>query len=258
MVVGCILKCIEPALTIAASLSFSKSCWLSYIPGVEDSHKQARKKQEELIWNGFGGKTWAHGRVEGDSIGVIAAFNSWQKSGKNNWERKKFANRNALDHNALLEINGLRNQFRDALKVSGLMTTKNIESQKKKNDDNDFVNYNSDNNMDALLTSCCLVAGLYPNIATLMRPSREKRIFSAGLITKDGIACRVSSSSFQGNRIKSTTERAKDAYAVYHSKHHSVSVANVDARKERAQIFLSEVNFVSSCLIDSNGLGFLF
>ena len=223
-------------MTIAATLSSAKSCWLPYIPGVEDSKEKARKLQEELIQNNFGGANWAHGTVKGDLIGAIAAFNTWQASSKYERERKKFANRNALDNNALVDIKGLRTQFKDALKVAGLLTNAE-EGQPKDGPTN--------NNMDALLTSCCLVAGLYPNIATLVRPSRERRIFSGRLITKDGDSCRASSSSFQGQRIKNASESGKDAYAVYHSKHRTVGVASSENQRAVQNTFLSDVNFVS-------------
>lgn len=236
LVIGCILKCIEPALTIAAALSCSKSCWLSYLPGVDCSRSIARQLQEKIVRDGFGGEAWSHGTVKGDLIGVIAAFNTWILSGTNESERKKFANENALDNNALLELKGLRNQFKDILTLSGLwVKTKHA----KKNTGN--------NNNDALLTSCCLVAGLYPNIATLFRPSRENKINSGQLITKDGDSCVASSESFQVQRLKNAQEKGRDAYAVYHSKHRTVGTTDSSTASLKAsrKIFLSGINFVS-------------
>ena len=246
LVVGCVLNCVEPALTIAAALSCTKTCWLPYVPGVENSTKEARELQEQIIRNGFGGENWSHGTVKGDLIGVIAAYNEWHLSGKSESERKKFANQNALDNNSLLEMKGLRQQFKDTLLSSGLWVQKNVKNPKDL--ENSWINSDkngmNNNNMDALLTSCCLVAGLYPNIATLMRPSRERKIYTGCLITKDGDSCFASSSSFQGKRMKKET--GKDAYAVYHGKHRTVGATDPTSYTKAVQrIFLSEINFVS-------------
>ncbi len=236
LVIGCILKCIEPALTIAAALSCSKSCWLSYLPGVNDSRKIARQLQEKIVRDGFGGDTWSHGTVKGDLIGVIAAYNTWVSSGTNESGRKTFANENALDNNALLEMKGLRNQFKDILTLSGLWVRTKHEEMNTGN-----------NNNDALLTSCCLVAGLYPNVATLLRPSRENKITSGQLITKDGNSCVASSESFQVQRLKNAQEKGRDAYAVYHSKHRTVGTTDSSTAsvKSSRRLFLSGINFVS-------------
>lgn len=230
------LKCIEPALTIAASLSCSKSCWLTNVPGANnrDNRIKTRELQEDIVRNGFGGEKWPHGTVKGDLIGVIAAYNAWFSSGDFYSERRKFANRNGLDNNVLCEIMGLRKQFKDALIASGLwFNADNLQNDPKIH------------NMDALLTSCCLVAGLYPNIATLMRPCREKKISSGRLITKDGDSCLASSNSFQMQRINKASPTGKDVYAVYHSKHRTVGTMDIGNEKVVQQIFLSDINFVS-------------
>jgi HrpA-like RNA helicase len=230
LVVGCILQCIEPALTIAANLSAPKSFWLPFIPGVNNSKEDARKAHEDIIRNGYGGIIWPGGSVKGDIIASIAAYNAWSKGG-NDKLRRQFAMSNALDHNVLNEIKGLRSQFRDALKSSGLLQSRESD------------NLHGD---DALLTSCCIVAGLYPNIATLLRPSRERKIRVARLITKNGDCCRPSSSSFQHDRIRNCSENGSDAYAVYHGKHVSIGAGNGanDLRKKQ-EPFISDINFVS-------------
>jgi len=236
LIVGCILQCLEPALTIAAVLSSSKSCWLSFIPGVDRSSKKAREVQETLVRRGFGGELLGKGSVKGDLIAAIAAYNEWiiscqpsESPSNADRARHQFANDHALNHKALNEIKGLRSQFKNALETAGLLHSRN-ES-----------NLNAD---DALLTSCCLVAGLYPNIATLARPSRERRIRFGFLISKNGDSCRASSSSFQNERIRNASESGKDAYAVYHGKHLSLGVSKGDERRKQDP-FLSDVNFVS-------------
>ena len=229
LVVGCILQCIEPALTIAASLSAPKSVWLPFIPGVSDSRAKARRAHEDIIFNGYGGANWSGGTVKGDIVASIAAYEAWSK-GRNDKERRQFAVSNALDHNALNEIKGLRSQFKDALKSSGLLQSKDIDNK---------------HGDDALLTNCVVAAGLYPNIATLMRPSKIRRIRFARLITKNGDCCRPSSSSFQLERIRNCSESGSDAYAVYHGKHVTIGTsADANDVRKKQEPFLSDINFV--------------
>jgi HrpA-like helicases len=233
LVVGCILRCIEPSLTIAAILTATKSVWLPYLPGKQNSGKEAREIHEKIISNGFGGTSWNGGTVRGDLIAAVAAYNSWTSSAissKNNPEkqRRQYALDHALDHNALNEIMALREQFRDYLRVAGLSKSANLDNM---------------NGNDAILVSCCLVAGLYPNIATLLRPSRERRIKGGRLITKNGDSCKPSPSSFQADRVRCVSEGGKDIYAVYQGKHVILGANSVGRIKQDP--FLSDVNFVS-------------
>lgn len=236
LVTGCILQCIEPALTIAAILSSPKTFWLDYIPGKDQSRDEARRHHDTLIESGFGGTNWYGGSVKGDIIGDIAAFNSWYSSTDNKYHeqssnqkraRKQFAKEYGLDHNVLVDLESLRLQFKDTLRFSGLLSE-----------------YSNAHGNDALLTSCCLVAGLYPNISTLLRPSKDRKFRGGRLITKDGALCKVSSDSFQYNRMRNVNENGKDAYAVYHAKHRIVGAGNIDP-KIKQEPFLSKVNFVS-------------
>ncbi len=241
LVVGCILQCIEPALTIAATLSAPKSIWLSFIPRKDKSRQEAKEIQEQLAQRGFGGDTWPGGSVKGDAIACIAAYNAWLSSGASDKLRRKFASDHALDHNALLDIKGLRSQFKDSLRVSGLLRV-NANSHQQQMD-----NIHGD---DPLLTSCCLVAGLYPNVATLLRPSKQLRIRGGFLITKNGDRCKASSDSFQCDRIRNAREGGKDAYAVYHGKHMTIGTTstndnNNNDQRRKQDPFLSNINFVS-------------
>lgn len=229
LIVGCILECIEPALTIAASLSHTKSIWLPFVDGGQLDRNETRKRQEKLVEEGFGGRDWRGGVAKGDLIGVIAAYNSWMVQTKEK-DRRKFASKNGLDHNILKEVHSLRCQFKDALNDAGFL---DLES---KNDSSRWSD-------DALFTSCCLVAGLYPNVATLVRPQKGRGNFRGGrFITKDGDLCKASSNSFQSKRLQNTRETGLDAYTVYHEKHRTVGT---DTKAGQGVVFLNEVNFVS-------------
>jgi len=228
LITGCVLECVEPSLTIAACLSHSKSIWLPS----RAIDKEGREMQKKLVEEGFGGKDWRGGTVKGDLIGSVAAYNKWSSQSKEK-DRRKIASKYALDNNVLREVHSLRSQFRDSLVDAGFLDAKS-DSWDGCHD-------------DALFTSCCLVAGLYPNISTLMRPRRGRGNARGGrLITKNGDVCKSSSSSFQADRLWNAKEEGQDAYAVYHAKHRTVGVDTKPASSAgQADIYLNEVNFVS-------------
>ena len=225
LIVGCILNCVQPALTIAAALSSTKPCFLQRVSA------DAARLQKRLAEEGFGGPNWRGGTVKGDLAGTIAAYDAWARR-PNERERREFAFRNALDHAALNEMYGLRSQFREAMIDAGF-----LGGQSGQNAADD----------DALLTSCCLVAGLCNNAATLMRPRPGRGNLRGGrLITKDGDICQPSSNSFQAERVRNAAEIGKDAYAVFHTKHRTIGANSQGTGPGSAsRIFLSEVNFVS-------------
>lgn len=184
LIVGCILGCLDNALTIAAALSCPKSCFLR---NTQDRQLGSARieARDNLIENSFGGRDWPGGTVKGDLIAVIAVFREWKKQSN----RNKFCWNHALDSFTMQELDQLRNQFYALVIDAGLAF--NAESP----NDNDHSNVA---NNDALLTSCCMVAGLYPNIVTLARPSKGGPK-GGKLLTKENDICRPSSDSFQGN-----------------------------------------------------------
>lgn len=224
LIVGCILECLDGALTVAATLSCNKSCFFNRWGSVDSAYESAVNARNGLVESGFGGRDWKGGTVKGDLIASIACYNEWRKR-KNDKQRANFCRSHALDNMAMKEIHELRIQFLDCLADAGFVT-KDLGDQNKAKD-------------DALLTSCCLVAGLYPNICTLMRP-RKGGPKGGRLLTKEGDSCRPQSGSFQRQRISKAAETGKDAHAVYHNKHRSIGTGS-----QPAEVFLSEVNFVS-------------
>lgn len=238
LIVGCILGCFDGALTIAAALSCTKSCFLPSTSGrpLDPSCVEAR---DRLIENGFGGKDWLGGTVKGDLIAVIAVYRAWRE--QRNDKRDKFCRGHALDNFTLRDMDTLRRQFHDVVVDAGLVPspvstlTEGVASL-----DMDDCNLASE---DALLTSCCIVAGLYPNVCSLVRP-RKGGAKGGRLLTSNGDSCRPSSNSFQQKRVQQASENGKDVYAVYHTKHRTIG-ATTDLQRRPPETFLSEVNFIS-------------
>lgn len=230
LIIGCILGVLENALIIAASLSCTKSCFISG----KQLDPNAIEVRESLIENGFGGRDWVGGSVKSDMIAVIAVYRAWKNVEKNVKKERLFCRTNALNQVALREIDTLRNQFLDLVIEAGLVSSKD-----------DGLSDCNIAKEDALITSCCLVGGLYPNICTLSRPRRGGPK-GGRLLTKDGDICKPSSSSFQRKRVATAAEHGKDAYAVYHTKHRTIGVIGLAGPRQRPpETFLSEVNFVS-------------
>ena len=243
LIVGCILGCLDGALTVAAALSCTKSCFLSNF-GKQNNLSVAIQARESLIENGFGGRDWPGGTVKGDLIAVIAAYRAWKKH-KSDGQKWKFCNHHAMDNTTLREMDRLRHQFRDLLVDAGF-----VARSMSRRDVNDATTQDDDCNQaseDALLTSCCLVAGLYPNICSLIRP-RKGGPKGGRLYTNDGDECRPQSNSFQRKRLQQASETGKDAYAVYHAKHRSIGTVSATGGGQRGrppEVYLTEVNFVS-------------
>eukprot|EP00536_Pseudo-nitzschia_multiseries_P017713 jgi/Psemu1/328623/estExt_fgenesh1_pg.C_17490002 len=246
LIVGCILGCLDGALTIAAALSCTKSC---FYPRPTKEHIHAR---EILVQNGFGGAGWPGGTAKGDLIAVVATYRAWTETKKES-QKWKFCKHHALDYATLRDMDRLRNQFGGLLADAGFAARpqNNRDSNRnnnKSNDDgsDDWCHKASD---DALLTSCCLVAGLYPNICSLIRPRKGgPRGGRRGgrLYTNDGDECIPQSNSFQCKRVREAAQTGKDAYAVYHAKHRTLgTTAAANHKKGASEIFLTEVNFVS-------------
>lgn len=218
-------------MTVAASLSITKSCFPTRFASAKDEEWQkCLAARNELVETGFGGPNWkgagtGKNVVKSDLIAVVAAFRKWQ-SMRSDKDRAIFCRKHGIDNTAMKDISSLRLQYLGSLKDAGFV----------KDQGEEFYNQSKD---DALLTSCCLVAGLYPNVCTLMRPRRGGPK-GGRLLTKEGEVCKTSSGSFQTQRLRNASESGKDAYAVFHSKHRSLSTG------ERAgEVFLSEVNFIS-------------
>jgi ATP-dependent RNA helicase DHX29 len=248
LLVGCILGCLDSALTVAAALSCTKSCFLTLMSSNRDTRGtiQARKS---LVENGFGGNDWPGGTVKGDLIAMIAVFRAWKKKKSDN-DRRCFCESHGLAMTCLTELDQLQKKFLEVLGDAGIVPRDSVKNSGSSFDLPSLKEFNQASD-DALLTSCCLIAGLYPNICTLMRP-RKGGPRGGRLLTKEGDVCRPHFSSFQRTRIQQAAEVGRDAYAVFHAKQKIIgTAANGSARRSGSavekpqEVLLTEVNFVS-------------
>eukprot|EP00977_Amphora_coffeiformis_P028185 scaffold34803_cov199-Amphora_coffeaeformis.AAC.1 len=230
LIVGCLLGCLDNALTIAATLSSSKSPFyhVANKSMIDRNAETALDQRARLIEEGFGGQKWKGGTAKGDLIAAIACYREWSVC-PTDQDRFAFAKDHALHHVGMKEISELRDQYLALLKDAGFVSSAV-----------DHQNHHVD---DALLTTCCLVAGLYPNVCTLMRP-RKGGPKGGRLLTKAGDTCRPHIQSFQRPRVQRAAETGKDAYAVYHSQHRTLATSLSSSRRP-PEVTLSDVNFIS-------------
>jgi len=233
LIVGCTLGCVESALTVAAILSNSKPFWVQHISG-SDGSKNAKELQSRFIENGFGSEKWRGGNAKGDTINAVAAYLLWKKTPEST--RWKLFRSHAINNNILSEVDGLRTQYRKLL-VDACLVPSNKEIEEPEG--------------DVFLTTCCLVSGLYPNLATLVRP-KPGRFKGGKFVTKGSLELsRVTSSSFQADRLKNCAENGSDAYVCFTHKFRIIGSetsepVSKDRRKSqnKSETFLCDINFV--------------
>jgi HrpA-like RNA helicase len=127
LIIGCVLGCSDEALTVAAALSCTKSCFLPFYQidanNSNDIHSSVQDRLLSLVENGFGGKNWMGGTVKGGLIAAIAIFRAWkkQRSDRKCWE---FCKSHGLDNVTLKEIDQLQNQISDLLGDAGFIARK--------------------------------------------------------------------------------------------------------------------------------------
>ena len=217
LLTGCLLGCLEPALIVAACLSAPKNV----MGFVNNSNREALN---EVVDAGYGGRNTAC-FVRGDfyaNVAVVEAFLVVQRQPLRTNERMAWCRKRGLDFNALKEVVGLTGTFRNALIDADFVTAERTGNE---------------NSSNPLLLQCCLVGGLYPNVAVLQRPKQPNK--GGRLVTRTGEVTKPHMNSFQAVRVKEAAVTGKDAYVVFNGMFRSVN------KNGEGQVFLDQVNFVS-------------
>lgn len=174
MIYGSLLGCVDPALTIAASMS-SRSPFVSPFDQ-RDAADEARKSFA----------------VEGsDHLTILNAFGQWKElknSKKGNRVVNSFLKENFLGRLTLHQMEDLRSQFAKLLKDIGFLPS----SFQVKNINDTGANANAKN---MGLVKAVLCAGLYPNILVAPRPL----VSTPGVAKKKGDK-KVGECAFQSHR----------------------------------------------------------
>uniref|UniRef100_A0A3Q2PRE9 RNA helicase n=1 Tax=Fundulus heteroclitus TaxID=8078 RepID=A0A3Q2PRE9_FUNHE len=160
---GALLGCLDPVLTIAASLSFKDPFFIPL-----GKEKMADMRRRTLSRNS-----------KSDHLTIVYAFKGWEEAKRRGarYERE-YCWDNFLSANTLQMLHNMKGQFAEHLVNAGFVSSRDPKDPKS--------NVNSDNEM---LIKAVIVAGLYPKVA-MIRPSHSKKRPGVKVCTQaDGKVC---------------------------------------------------------------------
>ncbi|KAM9316510.1 ATP-dependent DNA/RNA helicase DHX36 [Gastrophryne carolinensis] len=160
---GALFGCLEPVLTIAASLSFKDPFVIPL-----GKEKLADAKRKTLSKN-----------TKSDHLTILNAVLGWEDSKRYGPRAERdYCWENFLSSNTLNMLNNMKGQFAEHLFGAGFVSSKNPKDRKS--------NINSDNEK---LIKAVICAGLYPKVAKI-RPNFSKKRKTVKVYTKsDGKVC---------------------------------------------------------------------
>lgn len=160
---GALLGCLDPVLTIAASLSFKDPFFIPL-----GKEKMADMRRRTLSRNS-----------KSDHLTIVYAFKGWEEAKQRGarYERD-YCWDNFLSANTLQMLHNMKGQFAEHLRHAGFVSSKDPKDAKS--------NINSDNEK---LIKAVIVAGLYPKVA-MIKPSHSKKRPGVNVYTQaDGKVC---------------------------------------------------------------------
>ncbi|XP_075811962.1 putative ATP-dependent RNA helicase DHX57 isoform X2 [Microtus pennsylvanicus] len=172
MLFGSIFRCLDPALTIAASLAF-KSPFVS----PWDKKEEANQKKLEFAF------------ANSDYLALLCAYKGWQLSTKESARAGyNYCRQNFLSGRTLQEMASLKRQFTELLSDIGFvkegLRAREIEKMAQGGDGvldatGEEANTNAEN---PKLISAVLCAALYPNVVQVKTPEGKFQKTSTGVV----------------------------------------------------------------------------
>ncbi|KAM6273148.1 putative ATP-dependent RNA helicase DHX57 isoform 1-T2 [Spheniscus humboldti] len=216
MLFGTIFRCLDPALTIAASLAF-KSPFVSPWDKREEANK---KKLEFAVGNS-------------DYLALLQAYKGWRLSIKEGSQASyNYCRENFLSGRVLQEIASLKRQFTELLSDIGFvkegLRARDIEKKWSQGGDGvlDATGEEANSNAENIkLISAMLCAALYPNVVQVKKPEGKYQKTSTGVVkmqpkaeelkfvTKNDGYVHIHPSS-----VNYQTRNFESPYLVYHEK----------------------------------------
>ncbi|XP_010127016.1 PREDICTED: putative ATP-dependent RNA helicase DHX57, partial [Chlamydotis macqueenii] len=216
MLFGTIFRCLDPALTIAASLAF-KSPFVSPWDKREEAN---RKKLEFAVGNS-------------DYLALLQAYKGWCLSIKEGAQASyDYCRENFLSGRVLQEIASLKRQFTELLSDIGFvkegLRARDIEKKWSQGGDGvlDATGEEANSNAENIkLISAMLCAALYPNVVQVKKPEGKYQKTSTGavkmqpkaeelkFVTKNDGYVHIHPSS-----VNYQTRHFESPYLVYHEK----------------------------------------
>ncbi|XP_028844467.1 putative ATP-dependent RNA helicase DHX57 [Denticeps clupeoides] len=216
MLLGAIFRCLDPALTIAASLAFKS-------PFVSPWDKRQEANESKLRFS----------VANSDHLALMQAYKGWCTAAKNGAKAGyHYCRENFLSSRGLQEIACLKRQFAELLSDIGFvkegLKSRVIERMSSKGTDGvqEATGHEANLNADNIkLMSALLCAALYPNVVQVRSPQSKYKHTSKGamkmqpkaselhFITKNDGAVHIHPSS-----VNFTVRHYDSPYLVYHEK----------------------------------------
>ncbi|XP_060781858.1 putative ATP-dependent RNA helicase DHX57 isoform X2 [Neoarius graeffei] len=216
MLLGAIFRCLDPALTIAASLAFKS-------PFVSPWDKREEANERKLSFS----------LANSDHLALLQAYKGWCTAAQSGSQAGyRYCRENFLSIRGLQEIACLKRQFAELLSDIGFvkegLKVRDIERMSSKGTDGVLeatgyeANLNSDNTK---LMSAMLCAALYPNVVQVQAPQGKYKPTSKGamkikpkaeelrFLTKNDGAVHIHPSS-----VNFMVRHYDSPYLVYHEK----------------------------------------
>lgn len=161
---GALLGCLDPVLTIAASLSFKDPFFIPL-----GKEKMADQRRKVLSKNS-----------RSDHLTIVNAFWGWEEAKRRGYRcESDYCWDNFLSANTLQMLHNMKGQFAEHLLAAGFVSNKNPKDPS--------ANINSENEK---LIKAVVVAGLYPKVAKIRINPNRKRPMPPRVYTKsDGKVC---------------------------------------------------------------------
>ncbi|KAL2095688.1 hypothetical protein ACEWY4_007836 [Coilia grayii] len=189
---GALLGCLDPVLTIAASLSFKDPFFIPL-----GKEKQADNKRKILSKNS-----------RSDHLTIVNAFCGWEDAKRRGYRYEKdYCWDNFLSANTLQMLHNMKGQFAEHLLAAGFVSGKDPKDPS--------ANINSENEK---IVKAVIVAGLYPKVAKI-RLSHKKRPVPAKVYTKqDGKVC------IHPKSVNAEENQFRYTWLIYHLKMRTSSI----------------------------------
>ncbi|XP_061172560.1 putative ATP-dependent RNA helicase DHX57 [Saccostrea echinata] len=216
MLFGAIFRCLDPALTIAATLSY-KSPFVSPFDKRDEADK---KKLEFAVGNS-------------DHLTMLNAYKGWIESRlKSHNEGYRFCHENFLSYKSLQMLASMKQQFVELLSDIGFVkegiVVRDVERAARGGSDGvvDVTGIEANiNSANWKLVSAILVGALYPNVVQVMKPSNKFSQGSTGALYKapkpDELKFRTKSDGFvhiHPSSVNFQVNHYESPYLVYHEK----------------------------------------
>eukprot|EP01018_Ginkgo_biloba_P024202 Gb_37230 [translate_table: standard] len=163
LIFGCMLKCLNPILTIAAALS-GRSPFLSPMDKREEANTARRN---------FAGNT------KSDHMAIVAAYEGWEMAHQGGWKSESdYCTANFLSRETLVGMEACRIDYLKMLADIGFCPWPG------KGNSNSLTNELNLNSCNVRIVKSVICAGFYPNIVRVRHPEKRYIQTEGGTIAK--------------------------------------------------------------------------